>query len=170
MTTIAYRAHPGGGVMASDSRCSENGLHLTDCQKVFRLPNGALLGTAGDDDSRLVMALLGKARSPKSLPSREELAATKTDFAGIMVFKTGEVFNIRIECVERQNSDEWDGGISEIRTPFCATGSGWELAIGAMSAGASAEQAVEVACQYDLYSALPVQSMKLKEPASRTRK
>src|SRR5690606_24915104 len=41
--------------------------------------------------------------------------------------------------------------------PFFAFGSGAEVAIGAMAAGASAQQAIEIAAQYTSSAALPVQ-------------
>ncbi len=45
-----------------------------------------------------------------------------------------------------------DFGESEICAPFYAIGSGYELAMGAMAMGASAEEAVRVAIQYDIHS------------------
>ena len=41
------------------------------------------------------------------------------------------------------------GGLEHFRTPFHATGSGAEYAMGAMAMGASPEQAVAVAMQFD---------------------
>lgn len=40
-------------------------------------------------------------------------------------------------------------GPSEMRAPFYADGSGWEIALGAMAAGATAEEAVHIASRYD---------------------
>lgn len=42
---------------------------------------------------------------------------------------------------------------------FHAQGSGNEIAMGAMAAGASAERAVEIACQLDAHSRLPVHAV-----------
>lgn len=41
-------------------------------------------------------------------------------------------------------------GHHPIDMPFYTTGSGWEIALGAMAAGASAEHAVEIASRYDI--------------------
>lgn len=40
--------------------------------------------------------------------------------------------------------------------PFYAWGSGFEIALGALAHGASAREAVEIACEYDIYSQEPV--------------
>lgn len=153
MTVIAYRA----GVLASDSRCSdEHGMHLTSCRKIFRLKNGALLGAAGDDDDRLVRELLGRA-TPRKLPTRQQLADTKTHFSGILVFPKGHVFVVQIGVQEYGNSDEWYGAVSAISDEFVAVGSGQQYAYGAMEHGASAAQAVRTACKRDLMCALPLQ-------------
>jgi hypothetical protein len=46
--------------------------------------------------------------------------------------------------------------ISRIREPFYAIGCGRALAIGAMAAGATAEEAVKIACNYDIECREPV--------------
>lgn len=164
MTTVSYR----DGVMAADSRCSdEYGMHLTHCQKIYRLSSGALLGTAGDDDARSLMDLLAKAKTPKQLPSRAELAETKTDFKGILVFPKGDVYLVGVDYTEHNSEGEWTGYISEIRDRMCAVGSGQQFAYGAMEAGKSAADAVRIACKRDTNSALPVQMADLKAPAKR---
>jgi hypothetical protein len=48
-----------------------------------------------------------------------------------------------------------------LRAPFYAFGSGDALAMGAMAAGATAHEAVEIACKFDVLSNGPVQSMPL---------
>ena len=73
-------------------------MHLTNCRKIFRLKNRALIGTAGDSDDRELRILLGKS-TPRKLPTRQQLADTKTDFAGIMVFPKGQIFYIAIERI-----------------------------------------------------------------------
>lgn len=153
MTVIAYRA----GILASDSRCSdEHSMHLTNCRKIFRLKNGALLGSAGDDDDRAVRELLAKA-SPGKMPSRQQLADTKTNFEGIMVFPKGQVFVITIGVTEYANSDEWFGSITQITDEFVAVGHGQQYAYGVMEHGGSAIEAVRCACKRDLTCALPLQ-------------
>ena len=158
MTTIAYK----GGVLAADSRCSDAyDMHLTNSQKLYRLDSGAILGAAGDDDARELMTLLGKAKTPKQLPSRADLGATRTEFSGILVLPNSDVFLITVCYVERTGEGEWTGAITKITDKMCSVGSGQQFAYGAMEAGASAPDAVRVACKRDTHSALPIQTLEL---------
>lgn len=155
MTVIAYSAKHR--ILAADSRCSDAfAMHLTNCRKIFRLKNGALLGTAGDDDDREVQALLGKA-SPRKMPTRQQLADTKTDFLGILVFPKGQVFRIEIGVTEYANSDEWFSSVSPITDDVIAVGHGQQFAYGALDLGHSPQEAVRVTCKRDTTCALPVQ-------------
>ena len=48
-----------------------------------------------------------------------------------------------------------------VNLPYFAIGSGRQYAMGALAQGASAEQAVEIACKFDPYSKSPVELLKL---------
>ncbi len=162
MTTIAYR----DGVMASDSRgTDESEMVLTDCQKLYTLDSGAILGTAGDDDIRKLLKLLGKAKTPGDLPSKKRLAKTQSDFKGILVFPTKEIFIIHIAKPKSldEDMDEWTAYVCEIWDSMCAVGTGAPYAYGAMEAGKTAPQAVEIACKRDIYSALPVHTLEISK-------
>lgn len=156
MTTIAYR----DGIMASDSRCAdEQDMHLTNCQKMYTLKNGSTLGTAGDDDARPLMKLLGR----KQLPSRKKLAQTEVDFKGILVLPDLSVYIVEVGRKEEEPGlGEWYGMLSEITDTICAVGTGSQFAYGAMEAGKTAAEAVEIACKRDINSALPVQELEIK--------
>jgi ATP-dependent protease HslVU (ClpYQ) peptidase subunit len=158
MTTISYKA----GFMAADSRCTwGHGAFATKCQKIYRLENKALLGSAGDADCRDLIAVLGKC-SPKRLPSRLELAATKTDFFGILVFPNETIYYICVYPNDVGNTAEWTAQVLECKEKWAAAGSGSDYALGALSAGKSAKQAVEIACRYDSFSSAPVVEIGLK--------
>lgn len=159
MTTVAYK----NGVMACDSRCSDEDRHITKCKKIFRLRTGALLGIAGDDDTRDLEKLLENVHAGYDIPSREELAELKLEGSYLLVLSNGEIWNIVSEMQEFANSDEWRASVRQIEEEFAAIGSGSHLAIGAMEFGASAKEAVECAAKWDLYSAPPIQTMKLVE-------
>lgn len=157
MTTIAYT----NGVLASDSRATDSvtDMHVTECPKLFKLENGAILGAAGDDDDREVQELLGKS-SPSRMPSRKKLAELETEFSGILIFPGGRVFKIEIE--HNEDKGTWAGSVLEIKDKMVAVGTGAPFAYGAMEAGASSVQAVEIACRRDINSALPVQVLELE--------
>jgi ATP-dependent protease HslVU (ClpYQ) peptidase subunit len=158
MTTIALK----DGVMACDSKCTDEfGAFMTRTQKIYRLPNGALLGTAGDADARELMDVLGKA-TPKRLPTRGELSETHCGFSGILAFQNGQVFGVHVYMLDKGSDAEWAAQIVEIEERMTAVGSGQQFAIGAMAAGRSASEAVEIACRFDSYSQGPVKEVAVK--------
>jgi 20S proteasome alpha/beta subunit len=160
MTVIAYsRKHR---IMAADSRCSdEYSMHLTTTRKIYRLKNGALLGTAGDDDARLIVELLSKS-TPRKLPSRQQLAETKTEFLGILVFPKGQVYVIDVRFQERfSDGSDWTGSVSQIEDDVVSVGHGQQYAYGALDLGHTPQEAVRVTCKRDTTCALPVQWEKL---------
>lgn len=161
MTVIAYSSRHR--VLAADSRCSDAmGMHVTNCQKIFRLRNGAILGTAGDSDDRDVRDLLAKA-TPRKLPSRAILAETKNRFSGILVFPKGHVWTVEVWHREFDHDGEWAASVDSIRDELVATGCGAQFAYGAMEVGATPIEAVRAACRRDTACALPVQWEKLDQ-------
>lgn len=155
MTVIAYSSKHR--IIAADSRCSDaSGMHLTSCQKIFRLRNGALLGTAGDSDDRDVRELLAKG-TPRKMPSRSALAELKSHFCGILVFPHGQLYTIDIWHREFENEGEWAASVDAIRDEILAVGCGAPYAYGAMEVGATPVEAVRATCRRDTACALPVQ-------------
>lgn len=155
VTVIAYSAKHK--IIAADSRCSDStGMHLTSCKKLFRLRNGALLGTSGDADERDVRDLLSRA-TPRKLPTRGALAEMKSSFEGLLVFPRGQVFLVNVWHREFDHEGEWAGSVDVISDPIVAVGCGFAFAYGAMEVGASPVQAVRAACRRDPACALPVQ-------------
>jgi hypothetical protein len=151
MTTVAYK----DGWMACDS-CwgDENGL-LTRRPKIIRLPSGGLLGEAGSCDSRDIIALVGKIKTPGHMPTRKQLIELKVDYSGILVLPSGKIFNVYCEAPEHAGGD-WDCGIFEVGENFYAVGSGKEYAFAVMEFGGSARDAVAIACRRDKNSRPPV--------------
>lgn len=163
MTTIAYKQ----GIMACDSCWTAfHSDQQTSENKIVRLQSGALLGQAGDNDSRSVVALLETAKTEKQLPTRAQLSATRVNFAGVLVLPNGKVFLIDISREGSEfNGQIWPAG----RRGIAACGSGSEFAIGAMCAGKSAREAVAIACDWDIHSRMPVHTVSLKpDPTKKT--
>jgi len=163
MTVIAYRA----GIMACDSCWSSYGTQTVSAIKIIRLSSGALLGSAGDNDARAMYELLDKIKDPKRLPSRAELAATRIDYQGLIAFPKGGVYVVSTgrhdDAGYQPEGSEDDYGIWPATTMggYAAVGSGAEIALGAMDAGATAKEAVVIACRRNRYCALPVHVVKL---------
>lgn len=150
MTTVACKDR----IMACDSSWT-NGSDIvaTLANKIVRLSSGAVLGEAGDNDSRHVRVLLDKAKSFDKMPFSKELAEMKLDYSAIILFPNGEMAEISIEYFK---GAEWRAQAWKVNRGYAAVGTGSHLAIGHMGAGRSAAQAVQFSCTWDPYSKLPV--------------
>lgn len=142
MTCIAYR----DGILAADSCWECQGQVVSLNRKILKLGNGWLYGAAGDCDDRELLDFFSKHQD--HLPSRSCLEEFDADLEAIVVRPHGDVWYI--------NSGKDDRGAFQIKQKFAAIGSGAELARGAMAFGANAEQAIWVACEYDIYCRPPV--------------
>ena len=162
MTVIAYRA----GVMACDSCWASNGTQNVSAIKIVRLSSGALLGSAGDNDCRGMYELLDRVKDPRKLPSRADLAATKIDYDGLLALPKGGVYQIttgKHTDAGYPDDDDADYGVWPAATMggYAACGSGADYALSAMDAGATAREAVVIACRRNIYCRLPVHVLKL---------
>lgn len=159
--------------MACDSCWDYNGTQVASLIKIKRLSSGALIGAAGDNDSRAIFELVDKVKSPDKLPTREQLASTKTDFAGLIAFPKGGVWQImtgKHDDAGYPADDDEDFGIWQATTMggYAAIGSGADYALAAMDAGASAKDAVLIACRRGLSCRPPVHVLRLN-PAPKKR-
>lgn len=138
MTTIAFR----DGLLAADGRMTYGDTIFTDkTRKIHRLSDGALFALCGDVS--YVQPMLDALEDDEvDLPE----VADGSSFTAVIVEKDGKV---RIY--------EGRGGYIALDAPYYAFGSGEEYAIGAMDMGASAEEAVRVACGRDLGSGGDIQ-------------
>lgn len=128
--------------MATDSLLGNgNGLNCGSVRKLFEVPDefgGGFMAGAGEagEIARFI-----------------ELATSTQNAA--QEIKSGTVYHLRgdgsVWCIG--SGGHW----FTFDAPFCAGGSGVEIATGAMAAGASAEEAVRIACEYESGCALPVQ-------------
>lgn len=168
MTTIACK----DGVMACDSCWTDcNDMIGTSKNKITRLKSGALLGEAGDNDSRAVQALLQNVKNFEQMPSAKEIANCEVDYSAIILFPNGEVAQISIE---RQHT-AWETYVANAfptNRACTAVGSGGHIAVGCMISGKTAREAVALTCGWDPHSKLPVHTMEcdVKTPARRSTK
>lgn len=141
MTTIAFK----DGILAADSRSTSNYYdRVHRCQKLFRktTKDGAevIIATAGENAPGLVFVeWYGSGKKPPL-----KLLDGDADFCCLVLTKKG-LFEF----------DKWCHG-EEVMDPFYAVGCGATAALGAMHAGATAEQAVEIACRIDPFTGPPV--------------
>lgn len=137
MTTIVYR----DGVMAGDTCVTGGDVRRGAHDKVFNTKAHGLFGCSGDAwaSDKLLKWINGGADQN----SKPDLADSK--FSAMWVTESGliMVFNELLFP-------------TEIKTEFCAIGSGNEIALGAMAAGAGPYVAVRIACRFDVHSAEPI--------------
>lgn len=147
MTTIAYK----DGVMAADSRSTRNGTIVSErCCKIFKAKNGWLIGWTGSApliDKIKEWADGGCEGEPPAIP------------------KNGDDTSSGLALIVKGDGSIWEldhhGVLDPVNGDFMAEGSGWEIAMGAMAAGKSAIEAVEVAKTLDIYTGGDVQSVRL---------
>ena len=136
MTTIVYR----NGVMAGDTAVFDRGTYCGEARKVFRNEDGALLGVCG------CMSALAQLRDWFMAGGDDDPPELKDqDSEGLLIRSDGVA--------------EWIGAGRkriEMSGDFFAIGSGFHVAMGALAAGATAERAVEIACDLDSHSRYPI--------------
>jgi len=161
MTVIAYTK----GILAADSRATDDDGLVLKTTKLYELPNGSFCGAAGDADVRDVLAILGRKASIIKLPSRASLIKTKTSCTILWVFPNGEkVYRVQIGNNSADNNSDsgWWAEVLEIEDGYAAVGSGSAYALGAMVSGKTAVEAVRAACRLDVNCGLPLSFLKVK--------
>lgn len=140
MTTIAYK----DGVLAADTRATIGDvIDPSEHKKVFRLKNGALVGSAGTPgETRVILKKLRK--------NPDDFESIKSPNNVIYIKPDGKIF-------------EHDGsGWSPINAKYAAIGSGHLPALVAMRLGKSAREAIKIAIEFDKNTGGKVRSVRLK--------
>lgn len=146
MTTIVYR----DGVMAADRLITSNGIRRGHSKKIFKAANGALIGVSGSAGlADRFVSWIGDGGREEERPRIPE----GSDLFAIVAYPEGEVAVFSERLVPQV-----------IEAPFAATGSGNEIALGAMAMGASAERAVAVAIEFDAYSGGTIDTVAFDAP------
>lgn len=139
MTTIAYR----DGVMACDSQVTFSEVKYAKAKKIRKLADGSLIGVCGDwpaayrlmtgirDDGTIGADLLDSVKGASAILVRPD--------ASMWIVQGGA-----------------RGGCVPVFGPFLTDGSGFNVALAAMKAGANAKRAVEIAAELDVNSSLPI--------------
>ena len=161
MTIIVYR----DGVMASDSRITDNGIVRGSVSKIFRAPYGLIAGASGEHgaakrferwlcDQRFdggfpapIASSCGSEFDPKTEPGC---------FSAIVVHPSTGGHAASTWLVDHR------GTFFPIEADFICEGSGREIAMGACAMGAGPVEAVLIAIQYDTGCGGEVQVLNLK--------
>lgn len=154
MTTIAYR----NGVMACDSQMTDEENIRTICEnKIVRI-HGVLIGCSGDADARPVHEFFKKKKIKTVKQLLKKAPALNGEWTSLIAFPDGTLImmdtNENGSCIEMLSEE-----------PFYAVGNGGKFARAAMKGhpDVTAARAVEVACELDIHSCLPVKTMDISE-------
>ena len=147
MTTIAFR----DGIMAADSQETDGGMK-TKCRKLFRVEdacgNEVIIGTAGG--SFTGMLFVDNYSSVEDRPAVLDNITEDENFHNL-IWDGEDLYEV----------DWLWHPIKVPRVPFFAIGSGAAAAMGAMHAGASAKEAIQIAKKIDNYTGGTVKTMSL---------
>lgn len=125
MTVIAYR----DGVMAADTGVITGDMFVAHIKKITRTPDGGLCAAAGSSADAAAFA-----RWCSGAMRTGDFPTVGSDFVGYLVTNGGEI-----------RAYNHGGNFAVLETDYFATGSGYEVAMGAMDAGASAVEAATIA-------------------------
>jgi len=149
-------------IMVSDNQNTLGGIP-TPCRKIFRIdegPNkGTLVGTTGAPGPCFIFMNWYKHHS------EHDFTEVMDDNAILGIgYDDGEDFwcvlltpDNKIMIVDRFFCPE------EIPVQYYAVGSGGNIALGAMDAGATAEEAVKIACRRDTYTSAMYRPLQVEE-------
>lgn len=156
MTTIAYK----DGVLAADGRETEDGVITSEkCQKIFQMSDGRYVAISGDSDWRAVKALIDECGD---VPDILDLVSVEQEHG--LIIADPEKKRLTYAYVMPADYPRTTYTAETLELPLdrpFATGSGGSFAIGAMFAGKSAVEAVEIAKKSDIYSGGDVSYVRL---------
>jgi hypothetical protein len=157
VTTIAYK----DGIMAADSGLYDDswGIYYGEVDKIHILRDGSLLGLAGDGDNRALIALLD-AKGSGATP--DDLIETGVDASGMLVEPDGSVFYVDV-TIPRTMKQRPSGSLVKVKHTHYAVGIGYQVAMGAMQAGKSAEDAIKDTVPVNVFTRAPVHVVKLND-------
>jgi len=141
MSTIAYR----DGIIAADTLASTNYKTMEGVRKVGRT-NKFLFGLAGRYANihrvyHWIKEIENECSPHDFYKHSEKLDASGLDCTVILVEENGIIWTMQD-----------DGNVCQVFSDYEATGSGQEFALGAMHAGASAEDAIKAASKFDAHT------------------
>lgn len=157
MTTVV--ADTRKGIIVGDNQCTVNASDIiSTCRKVYKIkkgPNkGHVLGFAGHECSGLVFLEWYTSGKP---PEKIDIDWEDEKCDVLIITPKGEMFMADQWCI-----------LYPMEEPYMAIGSGAQVAMGALDAGATAEEAIDIACERDVYTSLVGRPMQ-KEHVDKTK-
>lgn len=146
LTVIAYK----DGILAADTLVTlpDRELKMLHATKIWKAPDGALVGASGDSDYCLQFKQWCFDGRLDSINIPAPKLTHELDM-GLLITPEGKIRHY------------YGATYDELMDPFYAIGSGGPLAMAVMWAEGPATLAVEAACKYNLYCDLPIEYLLL---------
>ena len=152
MTTIIAMNTPDDQAIYADSLADGAGIAICGVTKLASISPQCVMGWCGlAYVGHLAARILSKTASLEDVFTQHSLLDPLNvpqddakDFAALVLFQ-GKIWIMHEQLFPL-----------EIQAPFTARGSGAHFAMGALAAGASAWQALEIACEYDISTGQPL--------------
>ena len=137
MTTVCYR----DGILAADSAVTDGKTAVGTTKKFAVLDDGGVVTSVGGLSHEPTFFAWAK----KGFPADDRPKLTD-NFEGAHIAPDGKItwYSDDLEPYHFDHGEYW------------ALGSGFQVALGALAAGATAEEACKIACKHDIYSSEPV--------------
>lgn len=149
MTTIAYK----DGILACDRQVT-HGNCRQECVKMWVIDDVCIVAAGILSDAMLFRDWWASDKDKTAISLRAAGITLLSDNTDVLVLDliTGEL-------------SEYDSNLvpMPIYGQFCAWGSGCDLAMGAMEAGADAAQAVDIAIKHDTYTGIGISVLNINE-------
>ena len=146
MTVIAYRV----GIMAADSGSWDTSdVQHSWARKLARGPDGTLYGIAGNAGEGYALLAWVNGGCRGDMPMPRPIADHDCSFIALRVAPGGSP-----ELITAYGVEPYEGA------PYQAIGAAREAALGALHAGASAEEAVAAAIEHSAHARGPVRSIR----------
>lgn len=142
MTTIAFK----DGIMAADSAITGDGVLWGYSDKIFKRT-----------DSKFVIGVSGPVENISRIQNWCDTQSSIGSLDSISL--SDNVDLLIVDCNTQQLYLFQNGVVFGFNQPIMAIGTGREFALGAMAAGATAEQAVEIARYYDNNTSGPIKTL-----------
>lgn len=139
MTTIAW----DGKHLVADTRCTSTMGLVRRVEKAWKLENGTLFASCGSPEQNVIVRAWLNGETPKPTFPMD-------DFTGIQIAADKSIW------IYEKLLAPW-----RIFDPNHAIGSGRDFALAAMALGKTALEAVELAAQFDAWTAAPFTVLKL---------
>lgn len=143
MTTIVW----DGKTLAADKQLNDNSIALSST-KIYKFENHLLFAAGAMTDIQAMLEWWKRGADPKDFPSSQSVKENMIAFQIIKPDKTLWILEGHPYPYQIENSK-------------FAVGSGRNYALGALSMGADAVKAVEVACEWDLNSGCGIDTLTL---------